>query len=132
MNTYDPADLQKKTKHEKKKMKEQTKHTPNYGFIMFLVVLVFLLGVCIIENPDFKKISLTGSKEASTAYVGVLEVHGTMSSDGTDSSYDQKWLLEQIDDMMQDKSNKGLMLSIDTPGGSVYTVDELYLKIKEY
>ncbi|MBR3786066.1 MAG: signal peptide peptidase SppA [Firmicutes bacterium] len=126
MNTYDPADLQKKPK------KEKNKKTRNYGFIMFLLVLVFLLGVCIYENPDFKKISASGANQKATAYVGVLEVHGTMSGDGSDPAYNQKWLLNQIDEMMQDSSNKGLVLSIDTPGGSVYTVDELYLKIKEY
>ncbi len=129
MNTYDPADLQKKPKKEKK---EKQKKPRNYGFIMFLAVMVFLLGVCIIENPDMKKMSISGGEQNNTAYIGVLEVHGTMSSDGSDPSYDQQWLLNQIDDMMYDANNKGLMLSIDTPGGSVYTVDELYLKIKEY
>lgn len=131
MNTYDPADLNKKPKKEKtKNTKEKKPH--NYGFIMFLLVLVVLLGVCILENPDMKKISLSVGENKSAAYIGVLEVHGTMSSDGTDPAYDQKWLLEQIDEMMADTNNKGLMLSIDTPGGSVYTVDELYFKIKEY
>ena len=132
MNTYDPAELQKKSKKEKQEKQEKPKKNRNYGFIMFLVVLVFLFGVCIIENPDFKQISLSKGDVKKTAYIGVLEVHGTMSSDGSDGAYDQQWLLTQIDDMMKDSGNKGLMLSIDTPGGSVYTVDELYLKIKEY
>ena len=94
--------------------------------------MVFLLGACIIGNPDFKQITLSKGDIQKTAYIGVLEVHGSMYSDGSDGAYDQKWLLEQIDDMMHDSDNKGLILSIDTPGGSVYTVDELYLKIKEY
>lgn len=137
MNTYNPADLQKKPKKEKvpkEKMKKETKgekKTPNYGFIMFLAVMVFLLGFCIIENVDLKY-SNSLSVDGSDAYIGVLEVHGMMTSDGSDPAYDQKWLLEQIDDMMHDSNNKGLIVSIDTPGGSVYTVDELYLKIKAY
>ena len=36
MNTYNPADLQKKPKKEKsKKDTKEEKKTPNYGFIMF-------------------------------------------------------------------------------------------------
>lgn len=130
MNTYDPADLQKKPK--KGKVKDRETKKKNYGLVMFLFVMVFLLGICIIENENLNRGSAAGGTDASAAYVGVLEVHGTMSSDGTDAAYDQQWLLEQIDDMIYDSENKGLMLSIDTPGGSVYTVDELYLKIKEY
>ena len=127
MNTYDPADLHKKPK------KEKAKKPGNYGLIIFLVVMVLLLGFCIVQNTDLKQIAAGGGTTgASEAYIGVLEVHGTMSSDGSDPAYDQQWLLQQIDDMMYDPANKGLMLSIDTPGGSVYTVDELYLKIKEY
>ena len=129
MNTYDPADLQKKSKTEKQGTPKKNR---NYGFIVFLVVMVFLLGACIMGNPDFNQITLSKGDIQKTAYIGVLEVHGSMYSDGSDGAYDQKWLLEQIDDMMHDSDNKGLILSIDTPGGSVYTVDELYLKIKEY
>ena len=132
MNTYDPADLQKKPKTDKGKKEKKDKKVPNYGFIMFLVLMVFLLGVCIIESTDFKQITVSGGEKPSTAYVGVLEIHGTMADDGSDTAYNQQWLLEQIDNMIQDPNNKGLMLSIDTPGGSVYAVDELYLKIKTY
>lgn len=124
MNTYDPADLYKKTKKEKRKKPK------NQGLVIFLAILVFLLGVCIVENAEWKP-SVSGSG-TSTAYIGILEVHGTMSGDGSDPAYNQGWLLEQIDDMMYDSANKGLLLSIDTPGGSIYTVDELYLKIREY
>lgn len=133
MNTYNPEDLHKKPKKEKKeKQKTKTANgSKNYGLIIFLAVMVVLLGICIGSNIDLKNVS-QGSSVAGSPYIGILEVHGTMSSDGTDPAYDQKWLLQQIDDMIYDQDNKGLMLSIDTPGGSVYTVDELYLKIKEY
>lgn len=36
-------------------------------------------------------------------YIGVLEVHGTMSSDSDSSStYNQSWLLARIDQMKDD------------------------------
>ena len=126
MNTYDPADLQKKQN------KVKTKKTTNYGLIIFLAVMVLLLGVCILGNTNLQNASKNVVSKSTVPYIGVLEVHGTMADDGSDSAYNQSWLLEQIDDMMYDSNNKGLMISIDTPGGSVYTVDELYLKVKEY
>ena len=135
MNTYDPADLRKKKK--KKVKKEKTQSSGLVGLVVFLSIVAVILGYCVVVSID-PNISLPTGKpkeeETPVTYVGVLEVHGTMSSDGDElsSEYNQKWLLEQIDTMMHDPNNKGLILSIDTPGGSVYTVDELYLKIKEY
>ena len=126
MNTYDPADLKKK---------KRAKKSGNPGFVLFLAILAVFLGICIVATQEMQNPSFSKEKEKAEEpeyYIGVLEVHGTMSSDGTDPDYNQKWLLQQIDTMMKDPANQGLMLSIDTPGGSVYTVDELYLKIKEY
>ena len=34
--------------------------------------------------------------------------------------------------MAEDDRNKGMILYVNTPGGSVYASDELYLKIKDY
>lgn len=34
--------------------------------------------------------------------------------------------------MAEDDRNKGIILYVDTPGGSVYASDELYLKIRDY
>jgi protease-4 len=48
------------------------------------------------------------------------------------STYHHQWLLNCIDDMMRDKDNKGLIIFVNSPGGSVYASDELYYKIKEY
>lgn len=125
MNTYDPATLYKKPKKKKSWKK---------GLVIFLAIIAILLGVSIACNMGLQKYanSSVSNYQYSDDYIGVLEVHGTMSSDGSDVAYNQNWLLERIDDMIYDDYNKGLMLSVDTPGGSVYTIDELYLKIKEY
>lgn len=127
MNTYDPADLRKK------KTEKGVKKSGNAGLVVFLAILVIILGGCIVATQEMQTPVFTKEKpEEPEYYIGVLEVHGTMSSDGMDVNYNQKWLLEQIDTMMKDPENQGMVISIDTPGGSVYTVDELYLKIKEY
>lgn len=134
MNTYDPADLRKKKKKKKVK-KDKTQSSGLVGLVVFLSIVAVILGYCVVVSID-PDMSFTSAKpkeeEQPVYYVGVLDVHGTMSSEEMNSEYNQKWILEQIDTMMKDPNNKGLILSIDTPGGSVYTVDELYLKIREY
>ena len=37
-----------------------------------------------------------------------------------------------VDQMMDDANNKGIFLYVDSPGGTVYHSDELYLKLMEY
>lgn len=67
------------------------------------------------------------------SYIGVLHVEGTITTSSSSSdTYQQSWLLKQIDYMMDDSSNEGIMLYVNSPGGSVYASDELYLKLKEY
>ncbi|MFR0902395.1 MAG: signal peptide peptidase SppA [Anaerovoracaceae bacterium] len=47
-------------------------------------------------------------------------------------TYNHQYILNAIDAMIYDDNNKGLILYINTPGGSVYASDEVYLKIREY
>ena len=90
-------------------------------------IIAILLLVCV--GMAF----LTVDTETSTMgdHIAVLDIVGTISeNDGY--TYDQQYLLDSIDMMMEDDSNKALLLHIDTPGGTVYETDELYLKIMEY
>lgn len=64
-------------------------------------------------------------------YIGVVHVKGEISEDGTDT-YNHEYILNSIDAMINDDENKGMILCVDTPGGSVFASDELYLKVKEY
>lgn len=124
MNTYDPNTLYEKPKKKKKGRK---------GFIIFLAVVALILGVSIAINAGAIRLDgKTETYEYDEDYIGVLEIHGTMYGDGSDLNYNQDWILERIKQMKYDKYNRGLMLSIDTPGGEVYAIDELYLKIKDY
>ena len=68
-----------------------------------------------------------------SSYIGVLHAEGTITTSSSSSdTYQQSWLLRQIDYMKDDTSNRGIMLYVNSPGGSVYASDELYLKLKEY
>lgn len=79
-----------------------------------------------------------GFNNLSDPYISILYVEGVISSTSSEplssssGSYNHWWLIEQIDNMIYDDANKGLVLFIDSPGGGVYETDELYLKVKEY
>ncbi len=71
------------------------------------------------QHPTFKK-----------DYIAVLHVEGVISK--ANKTYNQKWILKTIDNLKEDKKNCGILLFIDSPGGTVYEADEAYLKLLEY
>jgi protease-4 len=103
------------------------------GIIVFLVIVVILAGLVLLSlfglKGDTKK-SGPGKKPFGQDYVAVVGVSGVIQS--ANKSYNQQWLLDIIDDLKDDKKNLGLLLTIDSPGGSVYEADEVYLALKEY
>ncbi|MCR5724131.1 MAG: signal peptide peptidase SppA [Treponema sp.] len=46
--------------------------------------------------------------------------------------YNQKWLLETISELKKDKHTAGILLYINSPGGSVFESDEVYVALKKY
>ena len=64
-------------------------------------------------------------------YIGTLYIEGTIDEYGT-GTYNHQYLLNAIDAMMTDSNNKGMILYVNTPGGSVFASDELYFAIREY
>lgn len=89
-------------------------------------IIAILLIVCV--GAAFLTID-TGTPAGDN--IAVLDVIGTIcENDGY--TYDQQYLLDSLDLMMEDENNKALLLRIDTSGGTVYESDELYLKIMEY
>lgn len=70
-------------------------------------------------------------------FIGVVDVQGAIMDTGDTSpfdtvSYNHKKTLELIDMYKNSKYNKGILLTVNTPGGGIYESDELYLKLKEY
>lgn len=64
-----------------------------------------------------------GTIQEQTESGGIFEV-----SEG----YQHSDTLEYIDRMKEDPANSGILLRVDSPGGTVYESEELYLKLKEY
>ncbi|MGN0658336.1 MAG: signal peptide peptidase SppA [Emergencia sp.] len=134
VNTYDPDSLYRKREKKSGSLTGWKK-----GLVIFLIIAVVVVGAGVgcTRGISSLKEGLYGTAEEdyeySSRYIGILQVHGTMSSDsGSSDTYNQNWLIERIDQMMRDPLNEGMILSVDTPGGEVYAIDELYLKIMEY
>jgi protease IV len=89
--------------------------------------------------------STNGSGVASVDYanvtsnhIAVIYVEGVITSATSSgilsesTGYNHRFTLDSIDQAINNDSNKGLMIYVNSPGGGVYESDELYLKIKEY
>jgi protease-4 len=104
-----------------------------------LIIFASILAVCLLLALLFASSRRTGGGfSAMTPYIARLNVEGSISSAqsanilGNARGYYHGWTLDKIDGLMDDNSNRGMILFIDSPGGGVYESDELYLKIKEY
>lgn len=131
--TYDPDTLYNQQRPKPK--------GPNWkkGLVIFLIIAVVVVGLGVACNNGAKRVNefLFGTEqdiyEFTSDYIGVLGIQGTIT-DSSDSAerYNQKWLMKRVEEMKNDPLNRGIMLRVNTPGGSVYATDELYLKIEEY
>lgn len=71
-------------------------------------------------------------------YIGVVNVVGTIQEQtelglfGTAQGYQHLTTMDYIDNLMYDPYNKGLLLYVDSPGGTVYESEELYDKLQAY
>ena len=71
------------------------------------------------------------------AYIAKIKVVGSIGAYASqyyssDEAYHHAWTLDTIDTLIGDDNNKAIYLWLDTPGGTVYESDELYLKLMEY
>lgn len=71
-------------------------------------------------------------------FVAVVPIEGTIQAStdssmyGTTATYNHDMLMEYVNLLIENDSNKGIVLRLNTPGGTVYEGDELYLKLMEY
>ena len=69
-------------------------------------------------------------KFGGSKYVARLYITGVIQD--ANETYNQKWLLDTVQDLENDDNNIGILLVIDSPGGTVYEADELYLALRKY
>ena len=90
------------------------------------------------NNGTFNKIiSLAKNKESGNIvkntkkpYIAVIYITGVISEENR--TYNQKGLLRKIKNAKKDPNNRGILLNINSPGGTVYESDEAYLALMDY
>ena len=95
----------------------------------------------LLQNSADDIINLGGSYQfnpPSEDYIAIVRVEGTIQEQGgssaleASSGYQHDSTMNYIDELMDDSNNKGILLYVDSPGGTVYESEELYQKLKEY
>ena len=90
--------------------------------------------------------SIWGSSEENVTlpeedFVGVLNIVGTIQANSSgnislsgsdDDQYNHNLYMKYVDELEKSKNNKAILLYVNSPGGTVYDSDELYLKLMEY
>lgn len=113
------------------KGKEYRKRRNRTIVITIVFVLIILFITRGFSRYIFGSRVNTKEKEHISKHIAVLDIDGEMS-DSSSSSYNHVWLINTIDELMNNSLNKGILIRVNTPGGSVYYSDELYNKLMEY
>lgn len=98
-------------------------------------VIIFIIILIAVILMGWLLSSMTKDENAAPKeeHITIVHVEGTIQPDSYGSfEYSQEWTLEQIEDARLDNNNKGLILFINTPGGTVYETDEVYMELLEY
>jgi len=106
------------------KQKSLKKPLAIFGSILLAVALAAILLAVFGKDSD----SVTGNLHSK--HIAVLYIEGTIGEDS--DTYDHEYVIDSIDEMIDNDKNKGIMLFVNTPGGGVYESDEVYLKLEEY
>ena len=144
---------------EKPKQKSASKQKKNSaGFIILIALIVITLGFAsyavitrqdassapvnteqnntnnkpieIFKSFNFSSENANGSVLPKGEYIAKIFITGVIQEEN--KTYSQKWLLNTISALEKDDNNKGIILFIDSPGGSVYESDEAYLALLQY
>ena len=74
-------------------------------------------------------------------FYAVIDIYGTIQAvpdtstdllSGATISYDHSYYMELVNILMTTDNCMGIILDVDSPGGTVYESDEFYLKLMEY
>lgn len=101
-------------------------------FILVIVFMFSVIGGVIGQTPSHTSVSsdFLGDR------IDVLRIEGVIgeSDDSlfSTSYYNHEFIIDSLNELIDDPSSKGLIVFIDSPGGSVYHTDEIYLKLLEY
>lgn len=99
---------------------------------------IIFIAFCILMFLFSNHLPLTGPLSSSNTtddHIDLLSIKGEITSTPihwSTSSYHHQSVLDTLDELINDPSSRGLILFLDTPGGSIYETDEVYLKLLTY
>lgn len=118
------------------------------GLIIAVILFVFTGVVSVFTNTVSQVVladSLAGVTDFTDSedfpedsYIAIVQVTGTIQQQTstnifeTAEGYQHNTTMSYIDDLMDDENNAGILLYVDSPGGTVYESEELYDKLMEY
>lgn len=108
------------------------------GLIVLVLITILAITVPVARNITASKVSFSGSNSGTRVqlhsslktYIAELYITGTIQE--KNSEYNQEWLLKTISFLKNDEKNLGIILFIDSPGGTVYHADEAYIALLDY
>ena len=107
----------------------------------WLIVLISVLVLTLTVGIVFTSLAfirgarldyLGGGSSFGGGSVAVLDVVGEIGDSSARATYDHAWTMNTINDLIDDSSNSGIVIRVNSPGGSVYTSDELYEQLMKY
>lgn len=116
------------------------------GFLIFiLITIVSVFLICwqkfSTNSPELEQkenffnskiysLSKNFAVNKKNGYIALVKIEGVIEEEN--KTYNQEWILSVIEKLKNDDKNKGILLYINSPGGSVYCADALYLKLLDY
>lgn len=117
---------------DKEKGKGKGNYHKNIWIWIAIILAIFCVGYFINQIVNGEQ-----NRGMKNPYIGVVSVEGEIGPGSVDNfgipyGYQHQWTLTEIDELIDDHNNKGMVVFVNSPGGGVYESDELYLKIKQY
>lgn len=103
--------------------------------ILLVVFAVIFAIACYIIGYNINKEKIADVLKKPPESFAIIHIKGVIQgrSDGiARMGYDHDAIKEYIDELIEDESNKGIFLDVDSGGGTVYHSDEMYNKLLEY
>lgn len=109
-----------------------------YGIIAIIIIFVGFMAVIIASAALFSSLVSDSSYSSypDSSYVETLYIEGTISESTSysygETGYNHTWTINEVERLIDDENNKGILLYINSPGGGTYESDEMYLELKKY
>lgn len=115
--------------------KNNKKRNVLIALAVIALVSVFMFSSCVgaVISGGMSDMSYEEVPDESFAIINISGTIQKAPSSPVDSfSYNHSNLMNYVDALMEDETNHGILLKVNSGGGTVYHSDEFYLKLMEY